>query len=479
MSRKKNRKKRESEKEIAKPYVYDQDHKAPVTRREFVAQGIASGFALSMMPSLLTMLFKANAAEAAVCPATSAAPGLLPFLVLDMAGGLAMSGNFVVGKSLGAMDYLTSYGTLGIPDGDNPKNVSGRVDSRFGAPFHSTLSHFYAGMLSVMSAGAQANTRIMTICNSSQDDTAANQLSPLILVSKAGLLGTRLPIGLSNSGGAAGGNSQPPLADSTLKPLAVGSAANLVSALSMGDALASLSNAQRVKIASAASKMSAGQAAKFANMSLGSQFAALAECGYGASVNLINDIAAINPTANTNVQGVYGVGGAAGANATVVYNTLVGNTGPGAVVVGGCDYHNQGQTTTDAKDRECGAELGRMLELAHRLGKPAVVAGISDGSCSSNPGTRMFTSDSGNRGMSFLACYKPAAAPTLVSSQIGSFTDGQGVNSVPFFASNPSMVAYALLANYLKLSGRMDLFTTLVPIGAFPVERVDEVLGFG
>ncbi len=466
----------------------DPDHPRLITRRDFIGHGLMSGFAISMVPSVILAMLKTDIAHAqtAACPSSAAAAGLMPLVVLDMAGGLGLASNFIVGKTGGAQDYLTSYNLLGIPDGNNPKNVSGQVETRFGAPMHLTLSRFLTGMNSVMSEAARTNTKIMTVCHSSMDDSSSNQLSPLIVAAKAGLVGSALPTGLGVRASQSGGNSAVPVADAALKPLPISSGSNLVSAITMGDALTGLSTSQRARIARAAANLSNSQSSKFESMSQGEQFKFLAGCGYLKNSDVINNSSGIDASQNELARAVYsGVNNngqnieASGANAAAVFNTLMGNVGPSAIVVGGCDYHGNPQATTDAKDQECGTTLGKIIELAHRLGKPVVIAGISDGGIAYVQGERTARSDSGNRSLAFLACYKPGGVPAPSKSQIGSYTDGKGQAAIRdnFFATNPAMVAYILAINYLNLSGRMDLVDKVIP-QSFPKDKIDEILGW-
>jgi hypothetical protein len=339
-------------------------------------------------------------------------------------------------------------------------------------------------MNSVMSEAARANTKIMTICHSSMDDSSNNQLSPLIVAAKAGLVGSVLPTGLGVRSSQSGGNSAVPVADAAFKPLQISSGSNLVSAITMGDALTGLSTSQRARIARAAANLSSSQVSKFESMSQGQQFKVLAGCGYLKNSDVINNSSGIDASQNEQARAVYsGLNNngqnieASGANAAAVFNTLMGNVGPSAIVVGGCDYHGNPQATTDAKDQECGTTLGKIIELAHRLGKPVVIAGISDGGIAYVKGERTARSDSGNRSLAFLACYKPGGVPAPLKSQIGSYTDGQAAIRDNFFATNPSMVAYILAINYLNLSGRMNLVDSVIP-QSFPRDKINDILGW-
>jgi hypothetical protein len=254
----------------------------------------------------------------------------------------------------------------------------------------------------------------------------------------------------------------------------------------MGDALGTLTAAQRSRIAKAASNLTASQTAKFKSMSQGEQFKTLAECGYAKNIDIIASSANIDASLNAQVKIVYkGVDAnnnpteAKGSNAAVVFNALMGNTGPGAVVVGGCDYHGQGSDTAGNKDKECGETLGKIIQLAHLLGKSVVVAGITDGGISFKRGTREPIGDGGSRSLAFLACYKPSGPPTLVKSQIGFYTDGQAAARTKFFSTNPSMVAYVLTLNYLKLCGRMDLVNSVITQGTMSSADMNYSLAFG
>jgi hypothetical protein len=460
---------------------WDPDHSKPVTRRQFMAQGLASGLAISMTPSILYSMFRSEiaAAQTASCNPIANPANLIPLIVQDMVGGISLSSNFLVKDAGGA--YLSSYSFLGIPSGNHPNSASNQVDSSFGAPMHATLSRFLAGMKSVMSPEAMANTRIMTVCHTAQDDTNVNPLSPLILATKAGLEGSVLKQGLGNFSGPAGGNSSSPALDAAYKPIIVNSGDTLVKALKMGEALnANTFNvAAKLKIANAAKNLSTGQLARFQNMDQGSQFRTLLETGYTKNLDLISCADSLNASANPNVTSIYG-NEATSAKASVVFNALQGFTGPGAYAITGCDYHGRTQAESDAKDFEAGMELGRVLELAKRLGKPVAVAGISDGAIAFASGTRTPQSDAGVKSMSFLACYKPSGPPAMTRNQIGAYTQGQGVDmsSAFFFAQSPTAVANILFANYLKLSNRMDLLAANMTSGTITDAQLPGILGF-
>ncbi|HUP57189.1 MAG TPA: hypothetical protein VM598_07030 [Bdellovibrionota bacterium] len=486
--------------EQARPrLVVAPDHQA-VTRRQFIGQGLLSSAGYFMAPSLMTLL----AREAfGACPTPGADPGYLPFMVIDCAGGAGLSGNFVVGGQAGAQDYLTSYNTLGIPSGLSP-SLAGSVDTQFGAPLWNGagqnvagvpangVSQIRAGMLSVMGAQAIGGTSIITICNSSQDDTETNPLSPLIIVSKAGYRGGIITAGIGTTSGPAGGNSTTPLFHSTLTPTFVSGVNTIANTLSFGGAIRGFSSAQKTALTKALLSLNTAQATQLQAMSQGDQLKELTNCAYTANQLYAPGVGNIvDARLNAVMQSVYGITATSNntnaIRASITYNVLANNTGPGCITIGGCDYHgNDRVTVTDPKDFEIGRELGRVLEAAARMGKAVVVAGITDGAVVSDTtpnaaGFMQWSGDSGGRSLAFMACYKPTGKPTILKSQIGYYTSGQVADRASFFGNNPAQVSYVILANYLRLCGKdpAQVIPNVISAGTFNTAQLPNVLGFG
>src|SRR6188472_4406208 len=78
-------------------------HKVGVSRRDLLSHGFYAAAA-----SLLVPTFMSRTARAADCGGGSVTNSL-PFMTFDMAGGSALSGNVLVGKTGGARDLLRSY----------------------------------------------------------------------------------------------------------------------------------------------------------------------------------------------------------------------------------------------------------------------------------------------------------------------------------------------------------------------------------
>jgi hypothetical protein len=67
----------------------------------------------------------------------------------------------------------------------------------------------------------------------------------------------------------------------------------------------------------------------------------------------------------------------------------------------------------------------------------------------------------------------------MVSTQINTYTAGQGANLTHFISSDPSMVAAAVFLNYLAVCGQRSQFQSLVNSTAnFPAATLNTLLLF-
>ncbi len=456
---------------IQKAFRYADHH--PVTRRQFLGLGIGQALSLMFLPDLISGFGKQSWASSCETPLSS----LHPFLLFDCVGGASLAGNFVVGKSGGAEDYLKSYDTMGVAKSPAAGQV---VDTSFGLPLFTSLSKIHEGMLSQMTVETRKRLRMASVCNSSQDDSSDNALSPAILISKAGLNGRYFKGGLGSIGTDSGGNSQSPLIDATMQPVAVSSLNDISESLNYGTALSKLSTAQRTRLAKSLSRLGESQARKVAGMRMADQFTLLANCGLQKNIEFAGPIKGINPLENAAVapllQGATPEVTRLGA---IAYNVLQRNCGVGVHTIAGCDYHDGTQTTGDAKDLEIGVSIGMAVEMAARLKQPLFFAVISDGSTYSDVGTRIWRGDAGQKGLAVMGYYHPTNVPTLRTNQIGAFTDGQGVDRTTYVGVEPRRAAYTIVANYLSVNGKLGEFETLVSQSEFEPSKLDSHIAFG
>lgn len=476
----------------------DHDHGPPITRRDFVSRGLISGGGLILAPSILGILLKSQIAEAALtCPSAIAPSGLMPFLSIDCDGGAALSANAVVGsQTSGPLVLLPSYNKRGLTY--NPASTPGSIDSRFGTPFHSgpspsdttkPISKIFEGIITTASAATQANTRIVTICHTSDDDTSNNLLNPAIAAARSGLGGKYYKNGIGARNSASGGNSAPSLSDGSLRPLYANSVTSVLEAVNFGATVSSYQPSFKSKMAKAISSLTSSQGAKFASLSANEQFHTLVNCNMISNEMLAAAATGIDPRLDANMQSLFGITATStdqnAFQASIIYNVLMGNAGPSTIVQGGCDYHDNLPPTDprhgDTTDLQIGQKIGRAIEAAARLGKPIFIAVFSDGSCVSNPDTRVWVGDAGRYSLALMIAYKPGGMPANRQSQIGAYTTGQTVATTGlFFSQNSKFTSYVMLANYLSLSGQLGLFPSLAPVG-FPTDSatVNSVIGFG
>jgi hypothetical protein len=454
------------------------DHPKPVTRRQLLARGLIGSAAWSLLP--FGSFFGARKSWAFAECNDAPATGGVPFMVFDLAGGAAMPANFLVGKAGGPTDYLTSYDTLGW----NPRASGAHFDG-FGLPMAAGgVSKMLVGLQQTASAEALANLRFSSICHFAQDDSGANQLSPITLMSKAGARGLFLPKGVGSEDSASGGNSNVILADATLKPLFVSKVDDLLGAVSFGRAFDGLATADVERMARGALNLSMAQVAAMPESEQQRLLADLTECGFKKNVEYTQGVQGLDPRNDQTMQGIYGINQGTAADdpnaiaAAITMNAIKGQSGPGVLAIGGCDYHTNSAADGDAKDLEIGQQIGRAVETAKQLGKPLFFQILTDGGVSADGGTRAWSSDSGIRCMTVLGYYRPEGAPTQTKIQVGAYTDGQGVDRSTFIGSDASKIAYAVFANYLNIQGRMGELADYLPDGVFTPAQLEQVLVF-
>jgi hypothetical protein len=447
-------------------------HGRPQTRREFISQGLIAGGGFVMAPTLLQVL--ASSASAA----TKTAAGTIkqiPFITFDLAGGAALPGNFLVGRSGGPGDLLKSYSALGW----NPRQD--KIDSRFGLGMAAEgKSKILEGMLAVMSPEAQAQFRFSSFLHFAQADSRINPLSAMGLVMNSGNVGSSID-SLGLEAGASGGNSAlAGISTHTVTP--VTSFEDIKSSIGLTDVFSSMSEKSKGIIGQLVQRLSMTQATRLLNQkadaalldTLGLKYQAASERASAGRVE-------IDPKNDEVFSQLYNLQNSTDeVRAALVKGAVSGATGPAVITINGCDYHDGTQTSGDKKDLEIGTEIGRAVEAAHRKGSPLFIHVITDGGIYPDEGTRIWRGDSSETGMSVVGFYDPGATPTYVDNriQVGAYTEGQGADRATLIGDSPLLATYAVFANYLSVMGRVDEFRTLAA-GTLSNADVSKVLTFG
>ncbi len=179
------------------------DHARPVSRREFISQGFATGAATVMGGSFVNSLLSTpvNAALSAdlealkiACNIATQGAGKIPFICFDLAGGANISGsNVLVGQQGGQMDFLSTagYSKLGLPGDVIPSVVNNQtgtndfINTDLGLAFHSD-SAFLRGITEKLGPSTAANINGAVIPARSDNDTGNNPHNPMFGINKVG-----------------------------------------------------------------------------------------------------------------------------------------------------------------------------------------------------------------------------------------------------------------------------------------------------
>src|SRR5689334_22124299 len=169
---------------LGEPILHE-NHKRPVTRRDFVAAGLLGAPAVIMAPAWLAAVLRSGSANALspdmqallvasqcnVPPPAGAVTGV-PFICFDLAGGANLLGSEVlVGVQGGQSNFLSTagYDKLGLPENMAPTSSS-FINNALGLLWHSDGA-ILRGILSKATPATAAGTNGAVICALSQNDT--------------------------------------------------------------------------------------------------------------------------------------------------------------------------------------------------------------------------------------------------------------------------------------------------------------------
>lgn len=311
----------------------------------------------------------------------------LPYLVIDLAGGAALPGNFLVGGELGPHDLLPSYDTLGW----NPRTEE--LYETFGLPMAAESSKMLAGILSKFGDSANlSNLQFASICAQSIDNSSRNPLSAIALVNRfANHRATfpHYPTGLGSMPSVSGGHQSAVYGDPNASPRPV----------ALESLLASLAQ-QDPRFSSAFDLQEGNQEA----------------------VN----------------------------NAAIVYALLNGLAPSGVIVLRGYDYAGEGQEIADAKDFQAGKVIGAVAKLAEQLGKPIFIHIVTDGGAVAR-GDRNWFGDSGGRSMSIMGTAGPIGVQSFGLVQYGYYTAAQTASRETLYGNAPEAPALEAYSEWLHL----------------------------
>lgn len=487
-------------------------HKRPVTRRDFLGQGLMAGAGMVMAPSMLSMFAAPGSAQAALsgdiaafnaaCGASTQGAGKIPFICFDLAGGANIAGsNVLVGKQGGQMDFLSTggYSKLGLPGDVLPGQVDANdavnptfIDTSMGLAFHKD-SAFLRGIVEKTSAATRANINGAVIPARSDNDTGNNPHNPMYGINKAGADGSLLTlIGSRNSD--SGGNSMAPamMIDPSVRPTKVDRASDVTGLVDTGKLVGLLSQQDAVAVLESMVRISDK---KMPAISSDTSIQDLVRCGYVKSADLVDRFGgsgALDPLTDPFI--IQELGGTIFSlndatndrefrkTAAVMKMVMSGYAGAGTISMGGYDYHTGDRSTGELRDLRAGRCMGACLEYASLMGVPLMMYVCSDGSVASNGsldnstdgrGKGVWTGDNSSTAASFFLVYNPGTQPQLFTGdnipaaqhqQIGFFrADGSVETAASPAANNVNLLVETVILNYMALHGEQANFPTLFP----------------
>ena len=512
---------------LGEPLLHE-NHKRPVTRRDFVSAGLRSAPAVIMAPAWLAAVLRSGnanalstdmqallAANQCNVPSAVAAISGVPFICFDLAGGANLVGSEVlVGVQGGQSNLLSAagYAKLGLPGNMLPTS-SGFISNALGLLWHSDGAILRGILSKATTAATAAGTNGAVICALSQNDTGNNPHNPMYGIAKAGAKGKLLTL-IGNQSTVSGGNSAAPsaLIDPALQPTKISQPSDAVALVKSGSgtgdplAVAVLESVTRISGGTAPYNPNAtdptaaftGKLARPASSSAGVQFytdpAADANlknqvrCAYVKTANTADAFgsSSLDPTQDVNI-----IGGASpiftaadfrdsdvAGTATVMKLVLNGYAGAGTITLGGYDYHDSTRATGETRNFKAGQMIGAVLEYAQRVGSPVMIYVFSDGSLSATSSIDGSTAGRGKLGWqddnqdtasTFFLVYSPRGRPQLLngaaSQQIGYFSANGSVVPTSSPAANAvNQLVQVVILNYMGLLGTSSQFSTLLPM---------------
>lgn len=511
------------------PLLYE-DHGRPVTRRQFIRQGLMTGSASVLSAGAFGMFANPNMARAAVAPDLDAlatdigcilggvgAGQSVPFISFDLAGGANFAGsNVLVGQGGGQMDLLSTagYSKLGLPGDMLPGQDDTGVtllnasngdftNSDLNLVFHAD-SPMLLGILEKASA-AIGNVDGAVIPARSDNDTGNNPHNPLYPLAMAGARGSVVDL-IGSRSSVSGGNSMAPAMyiDPNFQPTKVNRPSDVTGLVDVGDLTTILGPDDVTAVMESITRIT-HKKLKLGTIDTGltndDVVKDLVRCGYLKASDIADRFAGVevDPTLDTNIAGpIFSAAELANdgefrKTASVMKMVMNGYAAGGCITMGGYDYHTGDRIAGENRDLRAGRCIGACLEYARRLASPLMIYVFSDGSVASNGrvddsaapnggtdgngnvtlgggGKGEWTGDNSSTACSFFLVFDPTAAPTLVGTrQIGRMNAGASVvTSATPAANNVNLLVNMVILNYMALNGQVSPGNTGAFTSIFP-----------
>jgi len=482
------------------------NHRRPVTRREFISQGFMTGAGTILGGSIFSLFANPQQARAALsadlatlkdsCGIRTIGAGKVPFICFDLAGGANISGsNVLVGGPGGQRDLLTTagYNKLGLP-GDRIPMINAAagqnsfINSDLGLDFHSD-SAMLAGILERVNSAA-GNINGAVIPARSDNDTGNNPHNPMYGIYGAGADGQLLTL-IGSQSSVSGGNSMPvdSLVDLGVRPTKVDRTSDVTGLVDTGQLVGLLDQSDVVYVMEAVQRISDQKLGRSGlnwdnkPITADEVVKEMVSCGYVKAADIADQYGnpdILNPREDCEIVGDNGIFSMQELDsdrefektAAIMKLVVNGYAGAGTVTMGGFDYHTGDRATGEARDLRAGRCIGACLEYAARRGVPLMVYVFSDGSVFSNGsidntagggGKGVWTGDNSSTAASYMLVYDPVEAPSIFSGGAGTLAQHQQIGSMrsdasvdtasSLAANNVNLLVETILLNYVALHG--------------------------
>ena len=473
-----------------------ENHKRPVTRRDFIGQGLMAGGAAVIGPALLGMV-GSNAyaavteADCGIVAGGSGGNGKVPFIAVDLSGGANIAGsNVLVGGPNGQMDFISDagYEKLGLPAGFIPGKDANTINTELGIAFHGD-SAMLRGIKQMASAGTLSRVNGSVICARSSNDTSDNPHNPMYGIYKAGADGDIVSL-IGSRSSDSGGRSVAPdsMIDLSVRPTKISSGNDARGLVDTGKLALLLPDGDDAKnVMQAIERISEK---KLTRIQEDAVLEKLIQCGYLEStvaasgdptrtdIDADADLIAVFADANRDISDFQ-------KTAAVSKLVVNGLAGAGTIQFGGYDYHDSSRAKGEIRDERAGREIGAALEYAARRNQPLMIYVFSDGSVASNGeidnsadgrGKGIWKGDNSSTSASLMLVYSPNGRPQIANNnqQLGFYrTSGSLETAATVVSNNVDQLAEAVVLNYMALHNDVGRFTTVLPTQGLGASAAD------
>ena len=411
------------------PLLYE-DHGRPMSRRQFIRQGLMTGSASILSGGFLGLFANPQAAYAAIsgdlnalatditnkgefdCSVGGLSGGQkVPFICFDLAGGANLAGsNVLVGQGGGQRDFLSTagYSKLGIPgdmipglvDAGNLLNPSDGdfTNSELNLVFHADSAMLRGIRDTAVTAFAGGNVDGCVIPAQSDNDTANNTHSPLYGLAMAGARGDVVDL-IGSRTSVSGGNSMAPESqiNPEFRPTKVDRPSDVTGMVDIGDLTAILEADDVTAVMESIArvthrKLQLAEVDTLLGPTRDEIVKDMVRCGYLKSADIADRFAGVpvDPLQDTRIQSIFSTVGGLTADrefekaASVMKMVVNGYAAGGCITMGGYDYHTGDRQTGENRDLRAGRCIGACLEYARLLNTKLMIYVFSDGSVFSN-----------------------------------------------------------------------------------------------